>query len=308
MAKVGVVGLGDMGSGMAERLLDAKHEVHGWNRTRAKAERLASRGLILEETPRAVAEACELTIAMVSDNAALHAVCEGDDGIVAGMGAGKIFAEMSTTAPALVRELAERVRERGGALVDAPVSGSILTLRQGKLLIMVGGDEAVCKRAEPILLAIGPTVKRVGDVGQAKAMKIGVNLSLAVQMLAFSEGVLLAERSGVDRRVAFEAFLHSVIASPMLQYRAPFALDPPEYAWFDTKMMQKDLSLALELGNEVQVPLPATAAAQEVLTATRAAGFAKEDFAVIFHGLASMAGIPRDPATIPPYAREAEKG
>jgi 3-hydroxyisobutyrate dehydrogenase-like beta-hydroxyacid dehydrogenase len=308
VAKVGVVGLGDMGTGMVERLLDAKHEVHGWNRTRAKADRLAPKGLIVEETPRAVAEACDVTITMVGNNEALHAVCEGDDGIVAGLGEGKIYAEMSTTAPALVRELAEAVRARGAVLLDAPVSGSILTLRQGKLMIMVGGDEEAVERARPVLEAIGPTVKRIGDVGQAKAMKIGINLSLAVQILAFSEGVLLAERSGVDRRLAFEMFLHSVIASPMLQYRAPFALDPPEYAWFDTKMMQKDLTLALELGTEVRVPLPTTAATQEILTATRAMGFEKEDFAVLFHGLARMCGIERDPATIPPYARDPDRG
>jgi len=177
-----------MGTGIAERLLEAKHEVHGWNRTREKAERLAPRGVVVAESPRAVAEACELTITMVSDNAALRAVCEGENGILAGLGAGKILAEMSTTAPALVRELAERVRERGGALLDAPVSGSILTLRQGKALIMVGGEERACESAEPILLAIGSTVKRVGDAGQAKAMKIGLNVSLAVQILGLLGG------------------------------------------------------------------------------------------------------------------------
>ena len=291
MSVVGVVGLGDMGSGIAERLLAAGYEVHGWNRTRAKAERLAARGLRVAESPRAVAQACELVITMVTDNAALQAVCDGPDGIVAGLGAGTVFAEMSTTAPALVRALAERVAATGAVLLDAPVSGSILTLREGKLLIMVGGERAAFERAEPILLAIGPRVKHVGDVGQAKALKIGVNLSLAVQMLAFSEGVLLAERTGVDRRVAFETFLHSVIASPMLQYRAPFALDPPDYAWFPVTMMQKDMDLALQLGREMGVPLPTTAATQEVLTATRALGYGEEDFAALFHGLARMSGF-----------------
>jgi 3-hydroxyisobutyrate dehydrogenase-like beta-hydroxyacid dehydrogenase len=294
MSAVGVVGLGDMGTGMAERLLAAGHEVHGWNRTRAKAERLAPKGLRVASTPRALAEACELVITMVTDNAALQAVCDGPDGILAGLGEGKILAEMSTTAPALVRALAERVAVSGGALLDAPVSGSILTLREGKLLIMVGGERAAYERAEPVLLAIGPKVRHVGEVGQAKALKIGVNLSLAVQMLAFSEGVLLAERTGVDRRVAFETFLHSVIASPMLQYRAPFALDPPDYPWFPCTMMQKDMDLALELGRELRVPLPATAATQEVLTATQAAGYGGEDFAALFHGLARMAGFTRE--------------
>ena len=291
MSAVGVVGLGDMGTGMAERLLAAGHEVYGWNRTRAKAERLAAKGLRVLDSPRAVARAGELVITMVTDNGALQAVCDGPDGILAGLGPGTIFAEMSTTAPALVRALAQRVAATGAALLDAPVSGSILTLREGKLLIMVGGDRAAFERAEPILLAIGPKVRHVGEVGQAKALKIGVNLSLAVQMLAFSEGVLLAERTGVDRRVAFDTFLHSVIASPMLQYRAPFALDPPDYAWFDCGMMQKDLDLALELGREMSVPLPTTAATREVLTATRALGYGKEDFAALFHGLARMSGI-----------------
>jgi 3-hydroxyisobutyrate dehydrogenase len=293
VSAVGVVGLGDMGTGMAERLLAAGHEVFGWNRTRAKAERLAPKGLHVMDSPRDVARASELVITMVTDNAALQAVCDGPDGILAGLGAGKIFAEMSTTAPALVRALAERVAATGAALLDAPVSGSILTLRDGKLLIMVGGERAAFERAEPILLAIGPKVRHVGEVGQAKALKIGVNLSLAVQMLAFSEGVLLAERMGVDRRVAFETFLQSVIASPMLQYRAPFALDPPDYAWFPCAMMQKDMDLALQLGRETGVPLPATAATQEVLTATRALGYGEEDFAAIFHGLARMAGFER---------------
>ena len=293
MSAVGVVGLGDMGSGMAERLLAAGHDVYGWNRTKAKAERLAAKGLQVLDSPRAVAQASLLTVTMVTDNAALSAVCEGPDGILAGLGGGKIFAEMSTTAPALVRALAERVAATGASLLDAPVSGSILTLRSGKLLIMVGGDRAAYDTAEPIFLAIGPNVRHVGRVGQAKALKIGINLSLAVQMLAFSEGVLLAERMGVDRRVAFETFLNSVIASPMLQYRAPFALDPPDYPWFPCAMMQKDMDLALQLGRELGVPLPSTSATQEVLTATRAFGYGDEDFAVIFHGLARMSGMAR---------------
>ncbi len=302
MSTVGVVGLGDMGTGMAERLLAAGHEVHGWNRTRAKAERLAARGLDVEESPRAVAQACDLVVTMVTDNAALRAVCEGPRGILAGLSAGKTLVEMSTAAPQLVRELDERVRATGARLLDAPVSGSILTLREGKLLIMAGGEREVFERAEPILLAIGPKVRHVGHVGQAKALKIGVNLSLAVQMLAFSEGVLLAEKSGVERRVAFEVFLSSVIASPMLQYRAPFALDPPEYAWFDCTMMQKDIALALELGRASGVPLPATSAADTMLSATRALGFANEDFAALFHGLAALSGLERPPEAVPAYA------
>jgi len=307
MSVVGVVGLGDMGAGMAERLLAAGHEVHGWNRTRAKAERLTARGLRVAASPRDLAARCEIVITMVTDNAALRSVCDGPDGILAGLAGDKILVEMSTAAPHLVRDLEARVRDTGARLLDAPVSGSILTLRDGKLLIMVGGDRAAYDRAQPVLLAIGPKVRHVGDVGQAKALKIGMNLSLAVQILAFSEGVLLAEKSGVDRRTAFDVFLNSVIASPMLQYRAPFALDPPDYAWFDCAMMQKDVALALELGREATVPLPTTAAADAMLSATRGLGYGKEDFAVLFHALATMAGLERPPDSVPSYAGSPEK-
>jgi len=291
MSAIGFVGLGAMGSRVSGRLLDAGHELYGNDRTRSKAEPLIERGLQWCESPREVAVAADVIFSMVTDDAALYAITSGADGILAGLAERKIYVDMSTVSPRASRQVAERVGSLGAYMLDAPVSGSILTLREGKLLIMVGGDRAAFERAEPILLAIGPKVRHVGEVGQAKALKIGVNLSLAVQMLAFSEGVLLAERTGVDRRVAFDTFLHSVIASPMLQYRAPFALDPPDYAWFDCGMMQKDLDLALELGREMSVPLPTTAATREVLTATRALGYGKEDFAALFHGLARMSGI-----------------
>jgi 3-hydroxyisobutyrate dehydrogenase-like beta-hydroxyacid dehydrogenase len=302
--KVGIVGLGDMGGGMAERLLHATYEVIGYNRTRSRCAPYEAKGMKVVDSPREVAQQSDIIITMVTNNEALQAVCHGPDGIVAGLGKGKIVAEMSTTSPTLVRELAARVEETGATLLDAPVSGSILTLRDGKLLIMVGGDRASYDRAEPVFLAIGPKVRHVGTVGQAKALKVGVNLSLAVQMLGFSEGVLIAEKMGVDRRVAVETLLNSVIASPMLQYRAPFILDPPSHAWFTPEMMQKDMQLALDLGREMGLPLPATSATQEVLSATRGIGYTKEDFAVLFHALAKMAGIERDPASVPDYARE----
>src|SRR2546429_193450 len=131
----------------------------------------------------------------------------------------------------------------------------------------------------------------VGENGQALVMKIGVNLSLAVQMLAFCEGVLLAEKSGIKRETAVEVLTHSVIGSPMVQYRGPMVLNMPEEAWFDVNMMQKDMLLALELGRQVDVPLPTTAVTNEMLTAARGMGLAKKDFAVLFEALARMSGV-----------------
>ena len=198
---------------------------------------------------------------------------------------------MSTVSPAASRALAEKIRARGADMVDSPVSGSILTLEQGKLTMMVGGSAETFERIKPLLLDIGPKATHVGDNGLAVSMKIAVNLSLAVQMLAFSEGVLLAEKSGIDRKTAVEVLTSSAMASPMVQYRGPFVLALPEEVWFDVNMMQKDMMLALEMGRRLEVPLPTTAVTNELLTAARATGLAEKDFATLFHLLANLAGV-----------------
>jgi 3-hydroxyisobutyrate dehydrogenase-like beta-hydroxyacid dehydrogenase len=291
MAKLGFVGLGVMGSQMVNRLLGKGHTVTGYNRTRAKAQWLVERGMRWADSPREVARAADVTFSMVTNTAALAAVTDGPDGILAGLSAGKILADMSTVSPAASRALASRVRELGADMMDAPVSGSVITLQEGKLSVMVGGRRETFARLEPLLKDIGPKVTFVGESGLALTMKIATNLSLAVQMLAFSEGVLLAEKSGIARETAVDVLTHSVIGSPMVQYRGPFVLKMPEEAWFDVNMMQKDMLLALELGRQADVPLPTTAATNEMLTAARAMGFAKQDFAVIFQVLARMSGV-----------------
>jgi 3-hydroxyisobutyrate dehydrogenase len=291
MANVGFVGLGVMGGRIARRLLDAGHQVTGTNRTKSKAEWLIAGGMRWAETPRQVAEAVDLVFTMVTDAAALHAVTEGKDGVLAGLSAGKIYIDMSSVSPAASRELAGTVAAAGARMIDAPVSGSVSTLEEGKLSIMVGGDEAAFSEVESILRDIGPMVTYVGENGQAVAMKMATNLSLAVQMLAFSEGVLLAEKSGIVRETAVRVLLNSVVASPMLKYRGRFVLEQPGEAWFDVNMMQKDLLAALEMGRELDVPLPTTATTNELLTAARAMGFEKKDFAVLFDVLARMSGI-----------------
>lgn len=295
MTTLGFVGLGAMGSRMARRLLDAGHPLVGYNRTAAKAAPLVSAGMRLATSPRAVAEAADVIFTMVTDTAALEAVARGPEGVLAGLGAGKVWVEMSTVGAAFTRELAADVEAKGATLLDAPVSGSIATLEQGQLAFMVGGDEAALARVQPFLAAIGPALTHVGDVGHAKAMKIATNLGLAVQMLAFSEAVLLAEKAGIARERAVESLMKSVIASPMVKYRGPFILGMPEEAWFDVPMMQKDMQLALDLGHEVGVPLPTTAVTQSMLSAARALGLGHHDFAVVFDVLARMSGLQPSP-------------
>ena len=291
MAKLGYVGLGAMGGLMAERLMAKGHAVTGYNRTKSKAQGLIDKGMKWADSPREVAEASDAVFVMVTNSAALEAVANGPDGLLAGLGAGKLLIDMSTVSPAVSRVLAARVRDTGAAMVDAPVSGSVITLQQGKLSVMVGGEASTFERVKPLLEDVGPRVTHVGPNGLALSMKIAINLSLAVQMLAFSEGVLLAEKSGIPREVAVDVMTHSVIASPMVQYRGPFVLSMPAEAWFDVNMMQKDMLLALEMGWHLDVPLPTTAVTNEFLTAARGMGLAKQDFAVMFEVLARMSGI-----------------
>ena len=245
------------------------------------------------DTPREVVEASDISLSMVTNTNALKAIAEGPDGLLAGLKAGKIHVDISTVSPAYSQELAEQVKAKGAAMLDSPVSGSVITLEQGKLSLMVGGDVDVFEKVKPILLDIGPKVTHVGGNGLAVTMKIATNLSLAVQMLAFSEGVLIAEKAGIKREVAVDVLTNSVIGSQMVKYRGPFVLEMPEEAWFDCYMMQKDMNLALELGQQLGVPLPTTATTNEFLSAARGMGFEKQDFAVMFDVLAAMSGVKR---------------
>jgi len=294
-ATLGFVGLGAMGGRMARRLLDAGHAVVGYNRTPAKAQPLVAAGMKLAASPRHAAEASEVIFSMVTDTGALDAIAHGPDGVLAGLRPGTTWVEMSTVSPGVTRALAGEVAAKGAILLDGPVSGSVITLDQGQLSIMVGGDAQALERVRPYLLAIGPTITHVGPVGLAVTMKIATNLGLAVQMLAFSEAVLLAEKSGIARERAVETLLKSVIASPMIKYRGPFVLGMPAEAWFNVPMMQKDLDLALELGRQSGVPLPTTALTQSMLTAARALGLGDHDFAVVFDVLARLSGLGASP-------------
>ena len=291
MANLGYVGLGAMGGNMADLLLAKGHKVTGYNRTASKADWLVKKGMTLAASPKAVAQAADVIFVMVTNSAADEAVMNGPDGLLAAMAPGKVVVDMSTVSPAVSRALAAKVREKGGDMVDAPVSGSIITLQQGKLSVMVGGSKATFDKIKPILDDVGPKVTHVGENGLALVMKIATNLSLAVQMLAFSEGVLLAEKNGIPRQTAVDVLMHSVIASPMVVYRGPFVLKMPAEAWFNVNMMQKDMLLALELGRQVDVPLPTTAITNEFLTTARAMGLVEEDFATIFKVLAKMSGV-----------------
>jgi 3-hydroxyisobutyrate dehydrogenase-like beta-hydroxyacid dehydrogenase len=265
MSTIGFVGLGSMGAPLAGRLLRG-NQVYGTNRTPAKASALIEQGLIWRDTPREVALAAQVVFSMVTDDAALAAITRGPDGILAGLRPGTLYVEMSTVSPQASRELAARVRSAGATMIDAPVSGSVPAANTGTLTIMVGGPETAFRAAEPLLRQLGSSVTHVGENGQGLLLKLAINISLAAQMLAFSEGMLLAERGGIDLGLAARAMTGSAIGSPMLRARAPLVLDLPEQAWFDVRLMHKDIRLALRAARESKVALPAASAADEVLS------------------------------------------
>jgi 3-hydroxyisobutyrate dehydrogenase-like beta-hydroxyacid dehydrogenase len=290
MTAIGFVGLGAMGGRIAGRLLAAGNVVYGTNRTRNRADALVERGLIWRDSPREVAEDAEVVFSMVTDTAALDAISRGPHGILAGLRPGSVYVDMSTVGPVASRAVADRVAELDATMLDAPVSGSVLAAEDGGLAIIVGGDAAAFARVEPLLRQLGPTVTHVGANGKALIMKLAVNISLAVQMIAFSEGVLLAERGGIDRAVAVDVLSTSAVGSPMLRARGPLLLDRPDEAWFDIDLMKKDVDLALEQGRSLHVPLPSTAIAGDLLGTARALGYGDQDVVAMFDVLAHLAG------------------
>jgi 3-hydroxyisobutyrate dehydrogenase len=284
---VGFIGLGHMGGNMAARLLSAGYEVYGEEQHRERALDLEEAGLRWRDTPRELAEAAEIVFTSLPDDEALESAASGPNGILAGLAADKVWVDVSTVSPRVSRGLAERARERGAALLDAPVSGSVPQVQSGTLTIMVGGDEDAYRRVAPVLRELG-TPTHVGENGQGLALKLAINISLAVQMLAYSEGLLLATRSGVDQTIATRVMTESPIGSPMLKARAPLVLDLPDEAWFDVSLMHKDITLALALGRELDLRLPSADAADAALSQAERLGYGRSDIAALYNTLGNV--------------------
>ncbi len=299
MTTVGFVGLGTMGSRLAGRLLDAGHQVYATNRTRTRAQPLIARGVIWRDTPKQVAAAADVTFSMVSDDAALRAVTTGTEGILAGLAPGKVYVDMSTVSPAVSTDVAAEVSAVGAQMLDAPVSGSVPQAEAGTLAIMVGGNADAFRVTEPLLRELGQTVTHIGANGQGLVLKLAINISLAAQPLAFAEGLLLAERSGVDPQLAAEVISTSPIGSPMLKARVPLFLDPDQPAWFDMRMMQKDIRLARALGESLGSPTPAAGLADRLLDRGRSLGYADRDIAAFGELLAQETSSKTAPEAVP---------
>lgn len=279
---VGFAGLGAMGAGIARRLLDAGYGVVGWNRTKEKAEPLIEAGMGWADTPRELAESVDVLFTMLTNTAAIEATAGGPDGVLAGLRGGAVWADISTISPDASVALAERVRAAGASFLDCPVSGSPATLAAGQMSVMVGGERDAFERIEEVLRAIGPKVTYIGPNGQAILTKVAINLALVVSVTAFAEGVALVEKAGANREAVVDAVLKSVIASPVIAYRAPLLVDDTE-VFADVELQQKDLVLAQELARRLGMAVPTCAATSEMLNAARGSDSADRDFVVSVH-------------------------
>jgi 3-hydroxyisobutyrate dehydrogenase-like beta-hydroxyacid dehydrogenase len=280
--RVGFAGLGAMGAGIARRLHDAGYQVVVWNRTKAKADPLVEAGMGWAETPRELAASVDVLFTMLTNTAAIQATAHRPDGVLAGLRADAVWADMSTIAPDASVALAERVRAAGAYFLDCPVSGSPATLAAGQMSVMVGGDRRAFERVEELLHAIGPKVSYIGANGHAILTKVAINLALVVSVTAFAEGVALVEKAGVDREAVVDAVLKSVIASPVIGYRAPLLVDDTE-VFADVELQQKDLVLAQELARRLGMAVPTCAATSEMLNAARSSKRSDRDFVVSVH-------------------------
>jgi 3-hydroxyisobutyrate dehydrogenase-like beta-hydroxyacid dehydrogenase len=291
--KVGFVGLGDMGQAIVPRLLAGGHQVTGWNRTKKKAEPLLKLGMSWADSPQETAAESEAVFTIVTDSEAVKALALGADGIIAGLRKDAVYLDMSTIDPEVSRAVGAEFQKAGLLMMDAPISGTTLTIGQGKASVMVGGDKAAFDRMEPMLLAIGPKVTYIGAQGLAVQLKVALNLTLVIEVMGFCEGVALAEKGGVAREVAVDAMLKSVVASPVIAYRAPLILEGhiSDATYGDVNLQQKDVMLALTLGRKMGVPVPLGAAANEMLNACRGMGLDRHDFVVVYEVYRRLGGM-----------------
>jgi 3-hydroxyisobutyrate dehydrogenase-like beta-hydroxyacid dehydrogenase len=279
---IGFIGLGAMGQVIVPRLLKAGHAVTGWNRSAERAKPLLDKGMAWADTPRDVAAVSEVIFSIVTDGAAVKTVALRQDGVIAGIRPGSVYIDMGTIAPDVTREVSAEFSKRGFVMLDAPLSGSPVTVEQGNASLMIGGDRATFERLEPVLRAIGPKVTYIGASGQAVTMKLAVNLLLMVEVVAFGEAVALAEKGGVAREIALDAVLKSVAAAPVHGYRGPFILEGgmPKVPLADVTLQQKDMLLVLEMARKMGSPVPLAAAANEMMNACRGLGLDRNDFVI----------------------------
>ena len=278
---VGLIGLGLMGHPMGANLLKAGHQLTVWNRTSSRGDDLVAQGAKRGATPRAVAEASEVILTIVSDPPALESVLWGESGVFGGLKRGSVIIESSTVSPALEKRAALAAAAQGSEFLEAPVTGGTWGAEKGELVFMVGGEASTLKRVEPVLGAMGKKWFHLGPVGAGQTVKLAMNLLLDVQVEAFAEALALVTRAGVPGQSLFEVMQSSMGRSGVLDLKGANMLKGEYKPSFPLRLMHKDLGLALDLANQLGVPLPAAAASREVLNAVKGAVTEDVDFSAL---------------------------
>lgn len=273
--RIGIIGLGLMGRPMGMNLIQAGYSLTVWNRTSSRAAELVAQGAKLAESPEEVARACDFLLTMVSDPPAIEEVLWGPRGAMAALKRGSLYVDSSTISPALARKIAAACTQRGARFLDAPVTGGDWGAKKGELVFMIGGDAETLKEAEPLLRVLGKKLFHVGAHGAGQTIKLAMNLILALQVDALAEALALTTRAGIAGEKLVEVMQSSMARSGVLDVKAPNLLKGEYLPSFPLRLMHKDLSLALDLGNQLGVALPAAAAARETYSYVK--GAAKED-------------------------------
>mgnify|MGYP005845590213 CR=1 FL=1 len=281
MAAYGFLGTGIMGCPMAENLLRAGYEVVVWNRDSSKCRPLLDRGAIAAESPQEVARRCETTFAILADPAASREVCLGQQGVLAGIGDGRGYVDMSTVDPGTSRELAEKISGRGGRFLEAPVSGSKKPAEDGALVILAAGDHSLFEDVAPAFEAMGKRSFFLGEVGNGARMKLVINQIMAAMMAALSEGLSLGQKAGLAGEDILEVLAAGALANPMFALKGKALLDESYAVNFPLKHMQKDLRLALAMSEELGQPLSVAVGVNEIFKRACAADLGEEDFSAI---------------------------
>jgi 3-hydroxyisobutyrate dehydrogenase-like beta-hydroxyacid dehydrogenase len=289
MSRVGFLGAGIMGSGMAANLVRAGFDVSVWNRTVAKAE--AIEGATVGSSPRAVAETCDIVLICVSDSADVAAIVRGPDGILEGLRPGALVVDHSTISPSVTRQLAAETEAAGGSWMDAPVSGGSEGAVNGTLSIMVGGIDSDLDRARPLFEAMGKTITHVGPVGSGQLVKLVNQMLVVVNQLAVSESLLFAEAAGLDLDATLRAVTGGAGGSWMLANRGPQMIDRDWRPGFTIDLQLKDLRLVLEAADELGVPTLGTSLAFNLYRTLQEQGLGGEGNHAMVKALENMTGI-----------------
>ncbi len=279
--KVGFIGLGIMGGPMAQNLMEAGHELVLYNRTPEKAEEIAGNGATVVESPREVAESCDVVVLMLPDSPQVEEIVEGEDGVLEGLKEGALIVDMSTISPVVTRELAEKIEERGASMLDAPVSGGEPGAQQGTLAIMAGGSEEDFERARPLLEVMGDAITHVGPTGAGQTAKAANQIVVAVTLEGISEALVLASKAGVAPEKILEAISGGLAGSNVMEAKKENFLEHDFEPGFRVDLHHKDLGIALATGREYGVSLPVTAIVDQMLESLKTKGRGDRDHSAI---------------------------